>query len=76
MHRPDKRVLETLRHWLLHPEPMLGGRAKRFLDDEGDLVALKSATERDYLSQFLRRHWPVKVSHVSYLPTLHHYNTI
>ena len=41
---------------------MLGGEAKRFLDDENDLVALKPALELDYLSQFLRRHWLVKVS--------------
>ncbi|KAH8892560.1 hypothetical protein GQ53DRAFT_822763 [Thozetella sp. PMI_491] len=30
---------------------MLGGEAKRFLDEENDLVALKPAAELDYLSR-------------------------
>ncbi|KAJ8123427.1 hypothetical protein ONZ43_g621 [Nemania bipapillata] len=59
LHRPNKRVLETLRHWFKKPEPMLGGEAKKYLDDENDLVALKTSIELDYLSQFLRRHWTV-----------------
>ncbi|KAH8165669.1 hypothetical protein CIB48_g2578 [Xylaria polymorpha] len=59
LHRPNKRVLDTLRHWFKKPEPMLGGEAKKFLDDENDLVALRPAAELDYLSQFLRRHWAV-----------------
>ncbi|KAI0460053.1 hypothetical protein F5B21DRAFT_453054 [Xylaria acuta] len=59
LHRPNKRVLDTLRHWFKKPEPMLGGEAKKFLDDENDLVALKPAPEPDYLSRFLRRHWSV-----------------
>ncbi|KAI0855357.1 hypothetical protein F4860DRAFT_519960 [Xylaria cubensis] len=59
LHRPNRRVLDTLRHWFKKPEPMLGGEAKKFLDDENDLVALKPAAELDYLSQFLRRHWVV-----------------
>ncbi|KAI0102158.1 hypothetical protein GGR51DRAFT_562829 [Nemania sp. FL0031] len=59
LRRPNKRVLETLRHWFKRPEPMLGGEAKKYLDDENDLVALKTSEELDYLSQFLRRHWTV-----------------
>ncbi|KAI0437240.1 hypothetical protein F4803DRAFT_539522 [Xylaria telfairii] len=59
LHRPNKRVLDTLRHWFKKPEPMLGGEAKKFLDDKNDLVALKPAAELDYLSQFLRCHWAV-----------------
>ncbi|KAI1200924.1 hypothetical protein F5X97DRAFT_291666 [Nemania serpens] len=60
LHRPNKRVLDALRRWFKKPEPMLGGAAKRYLDDEKDLVALKPAAEIDYLSQFLRRHWTVE----------------
>ncbi|KAH8885875.1 hypothetical protein GQ53DRAFT_658951 [Thozetella sp. PMI_491] len=60
LQRPNRRVLDTLRHWFSKPEPMLGGEAKRFLDDENDLVSLKPPAEIDYLSQFLRRHWRVK----------------
>ncbi|KAI0468743.1 hypothetical protein F4859DRAFT_201490 [Xylaria cf. heliscus] len=59
LQRPNKRVLETLRHWFQKPEPMLGGEAKKYLDDEHDLVALRPAAELDYLSQVLRRHWIV-----------------
>ncbi|KAI1124716.1 hypothetical protein F5Y10DRAFT_280023 [Nemania abortiva] len=59
LHRPNRRVLDTLRHWFKKPEPMLGGEAKKYLDDENDLVALKTSVELDYLSQFLRRHWTV-----------------
>ncbi|KAI1150520.1 hypothetical protein F4825DRAFT_397815 [Nemania diffusa] len=59
LHRPNQRVLDTLRHWFQKPEPMLGGEAKKYLDDENDLVALKTSVELDYLSQFLRRHWTV-----------------
>ncbi|KAJ2988197.1 hypothetical protein NUW58_g4105 [Xylaria curta] len=59
LHRPNKRVLDTLRHWFKKPEPMLGGEAKKYLDDENDLVALKTSIEHDYLSQFLRRHWTI-----------------
>ncbi|KAI1185408.1 hypothetical protein F5B17DRAFT_32653 [Nemania serpens] len=60
LRRPNKRVLDALRRWFKKPEPMLGGAAKRYLDNENDLVALKPAAELDYLSQFLRRHWAVE----------------
>lgn len=60
LRRPNRRVLDALRRWFKKPEPMLGGAAKRYLDDENDLVALKPAAEIDYLSQFLRRHWAVE----------------
>ncbi|KAL4948176.1 hypothetical protein BDW69DRAFT_189508 [Aspergillus filifer] len=55
--RPNKRVLEAYRHWFLKPFPVLGGFAKRALDDTDDLVALSTLPEGDYLSMFLRRHW-------------------
>ncbi|KAI1112021.1 hypothetical protein F5Y14DRAFT_442888 [Nemania sp. NC0429] len=61
LRRPNGRVLAALRRWFKQPEPMLGGAAKRYLDDENDLVALKPAAEIDYLSQFLRRHWTVEM---------------
>jgi hypothetical protein len=61
LRKPDKRVLDTYKQWFLEPHPPLGGQAKRFLDNEDDLVALK-VSETDYLSQFLRRHWPVQVT--------------
>ena len=34
--------------------------AKTVLDDANDLVSLGSAAETDYLSLFLRRHWPAQ----------------
>ncbi|KAI0192966.1 hypothetical protein EV127DRAFT_362016 [Xylaria flabelliformis] len=40
LHRPNRRVLDTLRHWFKKPEPMLGGEAKKFLDDENDLTEM------------------------------------
>ncbi|GAP91663.1 putative chorismate mutase [Rosellinia necatrix] len=57
LRRPSRRVLDALRHWFSRPEPALGGEAKKFLDDEDDLVALNAPVELDYLSQFLRSHW-------------------
>ncbi|KAL4784619.1 hypothetical protein BJX76DRAFT_356853 [Aspergillus varians] len=56
--RPNKRVLEAYRHWFQKPYPALGGVAKEALDDSDDLVALNTLPEGDYLSIFLRRHWP------------------
>ncbi|SPO03231.1 uncharacterized protein DNG_05913 [Cephalotrichum gorgonifer] len=57
--RPSKRVLAAYRGWFKTP-PALGGRAKTFLDDRDDLVATNNAMEADYLSRFLRQHWPAK----------------
>lgn len=59
--QPSNRVLDTYKTWLLKPYPVLGGQAKRFLDDPRDLVSLYSSSEDDYLSSFLRQYWPVKV---------------
>lgn len=58
--RPHKRVLDAYKHWFIKPYPLLGGRAKTFLDAADDLVALNTSPESDYLSLFLRRHWPAK----------------
>jgi len=41
--------------------PALGGIAKDFLDNEEDLVALKSHDNTDHLSRVLRKYWPAKV---------------
>jgi hypothetical protein len=59
--QPKDRVLNAYRHWFKVPRPALLGHSKKFLDDADDLVALKSAPESDYLSLFLRRHWPAQV---------------
>lgn len=58
---PDKRALEAHRTWFKLPVPALGGLAKRFLDDENDLVTLSSCEDIDYLSRVLRAYWPAKV---------------
>jgi hypothetical protein len=60
--RPNKRVLDAYRQWFKKPYPALGGQAKTFLDASNDLVALNTSPETDYLSLFLRRHWPAKAS--------------
>lgn len=49
-------------HFFQKPYHILGGKAKRFLDDKNDLVAIKSPGEVDYLSSWLRRHWMYDVS--------------
>ncbi|KAL4805153.1 hypothetical protein BDV18DRAFT_25436 [Aspergillus unguis] len=60
LERPNKRVLEAYEKWFKKPYPALGGQAKKFLDSPNDLIALNPSPESDYLSLFLRRHWPVK----------------
>ena len=60
--RPNQRVLDAYRQWFKKPYPALGGQAKTFLDSLNDLVALNTSLEADYLSLFLRRHWPAKAS--------------
>lgn len=74
LNKVDKRVLDVSRIWFnggqilqdgSKPDPVFGGQAKNFLDDENDLVALKAPVDVDPLSKFLRRHWveaPVEVS--------------
>jgi hypothetical protein len=37
--------------------PIISGRAKDFLHDKSDLVALRNAVEEDMLSKFLQDHW-------------------
>ncbi|EJT68618.1 hypothetical protein GGTG_13808 [Gaeumannomyces tritici R3-111a-1] len=56
--RPNKRVVGAYRSWLTKPTRRLGGLPGLFLDDESDLVAIKTPKDHDYLSELLRRHWP------------------
>ena len=70
--RPSGRALTTTRAYMdggtgLRSDgskilPALGGIAKDALDNEDDLVALRSHDNTDYLSRVLRRHWPTKVT--------------
>ncbi|KAI1482226.1 hypothetical protein F4774DRAFT_334422 [Daldinia eschscholtzii] len=57
MRHPEKRVLAAVRYFFERPHPILGGKAKTFLNNAKDLIALKAPTETDVLSSFLRRHW-------------------
>jgi hypothetical protein len=59
--RPNKRALDAWCHWFSKPFPVLGGISKHFLNNKDDLVALKAPQDLDYLSKFLRQHWPAKV---------------
>ncbi|KAF2803327.1 uncharacterized protein BDZ99DRAFT_453601 [Mytilinidion resinicola] len=68
LERPSNRVIEAFRIWFdggkpkqgnPKPDPVLGGRAKYVLDNEQDLVALKTPADDDFLSRFLQDHWPV-----------------
>lgn len=56
LRQPQARVLVALRHYFQVPTHILLGKAKKFLDNQDDLVSLKSPVEVDYLSDFLRRH--------------------
>lgn len=50
-----------MKHFFERPHHILGGKAKTYLEDRNDLVALKVPEEVDYLSNFLRRHWVSEV---------------
>ncbi|KAK2603127.1 hypothetical protein N8I77_009607 [Diaporthe amygdali] len=55
LRQPKERVLVALRHFFQIPTHLLLGKAKKFLDNKDDLVALKPQ-EIDYLSDFLKHH--------------------
>lgn len=66
MRKPNKRPVNAFRDFLRgsaflskseNAMPLISGRAKAFLDDENDLVALNKLDEEDYLSRFLQDHW-------------------
>ncbi|KAM0418317.1 hypothetical protein ACHAPD_004676 [Fusarium lateritium] len=63
----NRRALEVARNKLdggpakedgSKPNPILGGEAKTYLDDEGDLVSLGAPKETDMLFKTLRAYWP------------------
>ncbi|SPJ73561.1 uncharacterized protein FTOL_03291 [Fusarium torulosum] len=67
--RPDRRVLRVAQNELwggpLDPDglkgyPIVGGKTKDYLDNENDLVSLKTPVETDPLSKMLRGFWPGK----------------
>lgn len=53
---PDKRVLRAYRISL---QDHLGDIEKANLSKDEDLIALKPAADRDALSRFLRKYWPL-----------------
>ncbi|KAH9238673.1 hypothetical protein K456DRAFT_32142 [Colletotrichum gloeosporioides 23] len=57
--RPNDRVLSVFRAWITGVSE-LSGREREILNGANDLVALNPAQETDFLSEFLRRKWPVK----------------
>jgi hypothetical protein len=44
LRRPSRRPLEAYKRWFTHPTPALGGAAKKFLDQENDLIGLGAAS--------------------------------
>lgn len=69
LQHPNRRALEVARNELhggplgedgSKPNPILGGEAKNYLDDEGDLVSLGAPIETDMLFKTLRAYWPGK----------------
>jgi hypothetical protein len=66
MQAPDRRPLAAFRDFLNGATGsgkdgiamlLLGGRARAFLEDADDLVALIKPAEEDHLSRFLQNHW-------------------
>ncbi|KAF1849761.1 uncharacterized protein K460DRAFT_399873 [Cucurbitaria berberidis CBS 394.84] len=66
MNRPRERPLSAFREFVDgsafkdedgSPMPIISGRAKAFLNNPDDLVALTKPEEDDYLSRFLQDHW-------------------
>ncbi|KAF2730705.1 hypothetical protein EJ04DRAFT_567476 [Polyplosphaeria fusca] len=64
---PSSRVLAAFRDYLegkafksatTDAMPLISGRAKDFLSDKADLIALRRAAEEDMLSKLLQDHWP------------------
>jgi hypothetical protein len=66
MQTPDNRPLRAFRDYLdgaayasksVEAMHLISGRAKAFLDNDSDLVALAKLPEDDHLSRFLQNHW-------------------
>ena len=70
--QPRNCALDAFRAFLSGHERVQGhilsGSAKHMLDDEKDLVSLKTPGDRALLAQFLRNHWPSKVRNSSQQP--------
>lgn len=69
--QPSNRALRFFMRWFqgdsrdlkgAKPFPIIDGEAKKMLDDDDDLAALKVPEDDDRLSQLLRDHWPLQVS--------------
>lgn len=62
--RPRSRPLSIFRDWFhgrSQPgmaKPILVGASQKILENEQDLLAIKSATDTDLVSQLLQDHWP------------------
>lgn len=61
---PRKHQLETFRDWfsgrcsgISRNVPIIAGSSSKMLDDEDDLVCLRSPLEQDFLTQMLQRYW-------------------
>lgn len=63
---PNTRVLTTFRHYVdgnayksdtMPSMPIISGRAKEFLSDKGDLIALARRPDEDPISRLLQDHW-------------------
>ncbi|KAF4905254.1 hypothetical protein CGCFRS4_v000820 [Colletotrichum fructicola] len=57
--QPKRRVLEAFKAWFTGVSE-LSGRERDILENANDLIALNPAQETDFLSEYLRRNWPVK----------------
>lgn len=65
LERPSQRALTALRSWIsgngLRPDgkylPIIRGKDEHTYDNEDDLVALRTPSDKDALSQFLQDHW-------------------
>jgi hypothetical protein len=66
MREPDSRPIAAFRDFFkgaplsskaFDAMPLISGRAKAFLEDDTDLLALSKPIEEDYLSRFLQDHW-------------------
>jgi len=66
MQAPSDRVLSACRDyvdgaaWKENPQPIISGRAKGYLSEAADLVALGKEVEADVLSKLLQAHWPIQ----------------
>ncbi|KAF2671648.1 hypothetical protein BT63DRAFT_452152 [Microthyrium microscopicum] len=66
MERPSNRVASVCREYVTGEAskdtklPIISGRAKDYLSDAADLVALHKGVEADVLSKALKAHWPIQ----------------